>query len=365
MTAPQPTLNTPTAPALSYAPFEPPLSSFVFYWILLAGTYLLLICGGPWALLAGPAAALLFNGCHEAVHGSLVPRRLFSKRARSHHNLVAGTLGYAVLGHNYLLLRASHLAHHRCGRSLISCSLEVGYDSLGWLGRVRYYLLLFGLGHTLYEAAGYLYAVLPARFVPMYSRFEPRRYGPVRYRLIQLSVALITILVISRAGALYFITFRFVLMAYWGMTQNAAHYGLEVGRTRLSRFASRSYEVASPLSFLLFGSPFYHLAHHVFPALPGVRLRNPAVAAAVEERLQGQVLVRSGIAAYVADFLRQLRGPLTVQQCTGRWLQPTCSAELHVAGEFPRPSYWSGAGPPGRAVIPEDRGVRAGTDPVL
>lgn len=296
---------------------DPPVSGVVVYWVAVASAAASLYYGG-WACLPALAAmVVVYHGAHEVVHGTLIPKCGRWAGGRSSHAAIAGILGCALFGHNVLLVRRSHSAHHACGRLRRDCTIDASCAALGWPGVLQYYLLLGGLGCLLHELAGYLYLV--THRVPIPIRFCPRRYGRL-YWITQALVFAVTCVFILRAGWA-FVGTRLAFAAYWGLTQNVAHYRLEIAESALSLVAARTYRVNSLAELLLFGSVFRHLEHHAFPYLPGPTLRDPSVTALVAERLGIEPRLRHGLSAYLGDIVQQLRGP---------WAPPSPSSEWHA-----------------------------------
>lgn len=286
------------------APFAGPL----LFLGAVVGAYVFLLVGDLYTLASIPFLVVLYHGGHESIHGTLITKwgKLGSQRAQL--NLLAGILAYAPVGHNFLLVKRSHQAHHWCGRLSKSCTIDGGLSDHGITGHIRYYALLLGLGCFLHEIAGYLYLFLPSRWVPLDIKFDPQRRNMRLYAFCQLIVAGLTLTFLFRGGV-YFLICRFVYAMYWGFTQNVAHYGLEIGDSKDSRYAARTYRVSPILNFVLFGSVFCHLEHHLFPFLPGHNLSAQTVGQKRNEVLSVSISPRQGLMAYASDFYRQLKGP--------------------------------------------------------
>jgi hypothetical protein len=188
----------------------------------------------------------------------------------------------------------------------------------GVLGYVKYYALLFGLGSFLHEIAGYLYVVAPAAWIPLDIRFVLGRRGIVRYALSQFALFLLVTWFFIEGGR-YYIVCRILYGIYWGVTQNVAHYGLEIAESEASVIAARTYNVNPLLTFLCFGSVFRHLEHHAFPALPGPVLGQPAVLLALQNSSGIRSRPKNGFLAYVRDAMRQLYGPTARRSDPTEW----------------------------------------------
>lgn len=244
---------------------------------------------------------LLFHAGHELTHRSLFPRRLKAV------NDWMGVIVFALYFHNFHLLRLAHLEHHKCGRSTTPhCMLDRKYERYNAMRYLEYYAALFGLNYWTYLAAGFVSALAPSRFDKYAFPISRRFQGPIR--LNQFVCVAWAVFVIAYVGP------RDVLIAHamfgiiWGVMQNFAHYGLPVGDSPIDRIASRTYGVPAILHFILFGSTFSHLEHHVFPRVPGVRLNDPAIARACRAKL-GVVAVSFGLRDYLGHLIQQFRSP--------------------------------------------------------
>lgn len=244
---------------------------------------------------------VLLNGGHELLHRSLFPRR---------YNLLNDVIGcvvYALFFHNFTLLRAAHFAHHECGRSTRPhCMLDRKYPFYT-LGRyIEYYGALCGLNYWLYILGGVLAAAKPPLFTAYFFRISGRLRRSIIFN--ELICCVWAVIVWSQIPVWEMLAVHLAFGVMWGLSQNVAHYGLDVGESELDRIAARTYRVPRPLHFLLFGTPFSHLAHHLFPRVPGVLLEGEAILKATKEVLQRRP-IELALRDFVMDLGRQFRSP--------------------------------------------------------
>ncbi|MBD2212749.1 fatty acid desaturase [Nostoc linckia FACHB-104] len=247
----------------------------------------------------------LHYGCHESVHSTLIPR---TWKGSTRANFILGCIGFAVFGHNYLLMRWSHNYHHICGRLHRNCTIDMTDGNRGIIGRVSYYFSLFGASAVVHELAGYVYPFLPARAKSLAPWFQNKNFKSKLFVKCQLLVFFITLLLIY-LGGFYFLICRLLFLPLWGLGQNVAHYGLPVGQGEFPEFSARTYRVNSFISFFLYGGGFYHFEHHVMPNVPGLLLWHPSVSAQIEARLGFSPLPQIGLSNYLKDIFRQFSGP--------------------------------------------------------
>lgn len=257
------------------------------------------------SLLSVPLLIIIHHGTHEASHGTLIPKTWPYWRRL---NFISGCVGFALVGHNYLLMRWSHSRHHLCGRRQKNCTIDMSDLNDGLLGRVRYYALLLGVSAVGHEVAGYLYPLLPRSSNLLDRGFNTCANRRGLYILCQLYVLVATAFLVW-SGGFFFLLCRITFLPFWGMGQNVAHYGLEVGQGDGSYIAARTYRVNPLLNFLFFGAGFYHAEHHAFPEMPGLLLWHPKVQQTLENRYGFELLPKHGYRNYLRDMLQQLCGP--------------------------------------------------------
>jgi hypothetical protein len=280
------------------------LLSFGVYWIAMLSAVLLLVLHEPLSLLAVICLIIVYHGTHEAVHDGLVPRLAGLKRSRDVITFVSAAAGFALVGHNFLLLRWSHGLHHSMGRLDPSGTIDGKAAGATGFARLRYYLNLCGFSYYAHELIGYLYLIAPSGYHILDRRFRPWSYPFGLYPFVQLLVAATTVSLLYFGGG-YYIACRLLFGLYWGLMQNVAHYGLEHG----SVFAARTYRTHPLLEFLLFKAGMRHIEHHVFPLVPGYCLDDPRVQSGLARILGFAPKPKMGTLAYYKDVLRQIRGP--------------------------------------------------------
>ena len=297
---------------------QPPLWGVVWYWCALVCATVLILQGDGWSVWAVPFLIIVHHGTHEAVHGVLVP----SGGKWSGHwkklAFVSAVLGFGIVGHNFLLLRWSHMFHHAYGRVHRECTIDESDNKRGVAGKIKYYAGLTGLVCLYYELAGYLYLVVPRRWRLLDDGFRPKRYRNKLYLWTQLGVAAITVTLIVLGGT-WFIICRAIFMLYWGMTQNVAHYGLEVGKTAHPELISRTYRVNGLWNAALFGAGYFHIEHHAFPKVSGLRLNQLLIREALVAKLGFETRPKYGLTTYMMDVLNQLRGPFAERVSRREW----------------------------------------------
>jgi len=281
----------------------------ILYWTALIFSVFFLTQDSLLSLIGVPFLVIIHHGAHEAVHGTLVPKKWYgSKRL----NELSGMLGCALVGHNFLLMRWSHAFHHEFGRLEPEFTIEQSSRNVGWLGRVRYYLQLFGASALMHEVAGYF---LP--FFPEYSKYlegggTDNVFRSGKYLACQVVVFLLTIFFIT-SGGWYFLLVRSFFLVFWGVGQNVAHYGIFACPIKGMEIAARSYRVNKFMTFLLFGASFYHVEHHAFPTVPGLLLSNSQVLDAFKRAYGFEPNYKIGINSYLKDVWKQFNGPFPVE----------------------------------------------------
>ncbi|MBD1862323.1 MULTISPECIES: fatty acid desaturase [Trichocoleus] len=277
--------------------------------VFFLGTTLGIICllslQNIYSFFAVPLILSLHHGCHETVHGVLVPK---TWPRHKQLNFILGCLGYAVVGHNYLLLRWSHSYHHLCGRLHASCTIDMTESHQGLAGKIQYYLSLCGWGAVFHEIAGYIFPILPKTSAWLGHWFRRGNYRNKRFLCCQLFTFLTTVFLFY-IGGYYFLFCRLLFLPLWGIGQNVSHYALPVGSEALTEFASRTYRVNPVVNFLFYGYTFYHYEHHVLPKVPGLLLGSSSVKERIKLKVGFNASPKFGLVSYLKDALRQFCGP--------------------------------------------------------
>jgi fatty acid desaturase len=227
----------------------------------------------------------------------------FTRRAALTGMIVSG-----VLLHNYSIVRASHLAHHGCGREDRHLCLFDHRDQYPTLRTyIWYYTNLLGRNYFDYIPAGFIFLASRSFFESLYfkMRLPSRKLVAFSQIFVVMHAAAALVLASSPLSTMV----AYVMFAvYWGMSQNVSHYGLAIGGEK-AVFASRTYAVGRVVHFLFFGSVFSHLEHHVMPRVPGVLLADKDVAISVAAKV-GSVRTRHfGLGQYARHITAQLQGP--------------------------------------------------------
>lgn len=243
------------------------------------------------------SSIVLYHAAHELMHESVFRSRRL--------NRFVGALVQSCCLHNYFLLRAAHAAHHRCGREDRGhCLIDHKHATYRVREILYYYFYLCGLNYYVYIAAGPIYVMSPKMFNKyfFFARFKGGYVLTVQC-LVGLNIAFL----------IYFLQAQFLLWLalfglYWGLSQNLSHYALQVGGPG-AKFTSRTFRVSPVWEFILFGSIFRHLEHHVLPHVPSHKLGDPEIAERVRKTIKGEPLVSHGIYTYWWTMLQQFRGP--------------------------------------------------------
>ena len=252
--------------------------------------------------LAVICMVILHHAGHEAVHGS------FSRPGSRAINDLIGWVAYGTLGQNFILMRWSHMTHHRFGRLKKEYTIDRSEASQN---KIQYYICLLGGSNIYHELAGYLYILIGKNRAHILTRrFRPSYYLNLRYVSGQIVVLLLN-MTLWIFGGWKFGLCKVAFTLYWGATQNIAHYGLEVGRFPGSRHAARTYRIPKLLNFLVYGAGPYHLEHHLFPRIPGLRLSSQAVTRGTNALSQFPSSTRRGGWQYLMDCFAQYRGPIS------------------------------------------------------
>ena len=276
-----------------------PWANFLLYASAIVLLPLCLVSHSWLFLTCVPCMIVIQHGCHEAIHGTLSPLR-----AKWINNL-AGWLGFAVLGQNLILMRWSHITHHRYGRLDADLTID---QSAAAESRIHYYLCLLGASNVYHEVAGYIYPLFEPHFNILTRRFEPRYFHNWHYIVGQIFVLVVNI-ELWMVGGWKWLCCKLVFTLYWGAIQNVAHFGLKTGYYPGSRIASRTYRFPGIVDFILFRAGSHHLEHHLFPHVPGPRLDDSRIAEALRSRLGRSAAIRGGLVAYIKDVLAQYKGP--------------------------------------------------------
>lgn len=275
------------------------------YWAAVAASFFTLTRGSLLALLSLPLLLIVHHGSHETFHGSLIPGDWPAARQL---NGLSGLIGCTLIGHNFILMRWSHMSHHACGRLEPEFTIDQSSRNRGLIGLMRYYIHLVGASSVMHEFTGYL---LPC--IPTCSRYLDGGGGDLifrswRFLLVQAIVLAMTV-VLLLTGGWYFVLSRALFHVVWGLGQNVAHYGISARFEPGMEAAARSYRVNAAMSFLYFGANFRHAEHHAFPNIPGILLSHSRVAAAFQEIYGFELDYRHGMREYFKDMARQFKGP--------------------------------------------------------
>lgn len=285
---------------------NPPVGHFCLYWACVGAAILLLIAPGFLPILTIVPLIIVSHGAHEAIHGTLVPTTFQSKALTA----LSQWTGFAMIGQNFLLMQWSHKQHHRFGRQRAEDTIEQAPYVNSSYGTLAYYCLLCGAAAVYYEIAGYLYPLFGDRYHILSRDFRKSHYRCPRYIFGQLAV-LFTSVALLAIGGWKFVLVRLMFLLYWGMSQNVAHYGLQVHDSLLGRTASRTYRGPAWVEALVYRTAFYHWEHHLFPFIPGPHLNNPLVAAEAGQRFAPiNSPTPSTWRGYLSDYFGQLRGPI-------------------------------------------------------
>lgn len=291
---------------------DPPLSNLVLYWFSILSVPFLFLLEGYYFLLVPFLMIIIHHGTHEAAHNTLVSKRRFGKLFA----FISGVSGFAILGHNFIFLRWSHMSHHRHGRSKIEYTID-GMAKKLKNGKVYYYLSLFGASYIYHEIAGYLYPIVGDKYHFLSRRFKKKYYRNKSYYLCQLMVFGFTV-GLFWLGGLKFLFCKCCFMLYWGAFQNVAHHNLDIGDYEHSNIASRTYKLPSLIEFLIFRSGPYHLEHHAFPWVPGPKLNSPIVKERIIDKL-GSYPNKHGWKQYIYDTLIQYKGISSSNKTSKVW----------------------------------------------
>ena len=147
---------------------SPPIYGVIFFWISCVCVIL-----GFWVSQPVISAILLaFNlsilySSHEALHDTLLPRHGKGATLRNFHSGLALTIGFALQGMNFQLLRPAHLHHHTYGRYDDGWAPDVFPHPPTFGDRVRYYINLCGYPALWWQLAGFARLVVPPKRLPL------------------------------------------------------------------------------------------------------------------------------------------------------------------------------------------------------
>ena len=217
---------------------------------------------------------------HESFHGSLHPNASANKRL--------GRVLCLLFGAPWLLLRFTHLLHHKMSRTSYDSADIYDPGQKSWLkAAISYYPnLLIGLYLT--ELIANLLLLLPERYARPLVRWifasDPKErtntsqtaeralMNPVSLRELRLD-ALLVIFFFGASFWLYGVYWPFLLLALLGrgmiisILDNAPHYGTPLGDS------SFSYNLELPPQIAAFWLNFnLHRVHHIHPQLPWSKL---------------------------------------------------------------------------------------------
>lgn len=284
---------------------SPPIINFALYWGGIVAVVLLQFGPGLLPILAIFPMIIVSHGSHEAVHSTLVPHKFKYGIV----NKLSRWAGFAILGQNFLLMQWSHRLHHKSGRRRFEDTIEQAPYIYNRSGTASYYFLLLGAAAVYYELAGYIYLIVGSKYHILTRQFRSRYYRNWEYSIGQFSVLLVNV-VLYVVGGWKFVVVKLLFLAYWGMGQNVAHYGLPVQNSWRGQVASRTYRGPKWLECLVFGAGFYHLEHHLFPSIPGPRLGHEEIAQQARLKLGAEYPTPASLADYIGHYFNQLKGPI-------------------------------------------------------
>lgn len=259
----------------------------------------------------GALSALIFlhHGNHELIHSTLIKGNKFSKQL----NIILGVIGYSIVGHNFFLLKKSHLLHHSIGRYPIKKGLvDWRHKEYSFIHYIEYYFLLFGGGYWWHLFGGYFFLIGKKRLELFFDIKIENIYNYI-----------VTQIIVSASIIYFFIYLDLIYVylsfgIYWGIIQNAPHYGLEISRTKYGKYASYSYKVNKVIHFLFFGTAFSHFEHHVSPSTPGCLLNsNDKNLSKDLDRINIYVVKKNGFLNFLTDMLNQFKTPKPI--LTSEW----------------------------------------------
>lgn len=301
--------------------YSPPLRGVILFWFSCAA-----VLAGFWAPYPMDVVLLafiipVFYGAHEALHDTLIPQTGTLSRNRRIHNDLALIFGFALQGMNFRLLRPGHIHHHAFGRYDEGYAPDVTPHKPRAQDYLRYYVSLFGLPALAWQMAGFATLVLPPHKLPFLVNI---RFGQERSKLPhavpQLAAAAFVYYGIWMGGWSRFLIFELLFIFIWSMLQNVAHYGLRGFDPQTDRVCARTYFLERPFHFITYGSTA-HLAHHVDMHIPGAYLRRPEAVSRVEELIGCRIEIKYGVMAFLADVIRQIKGPLCQDDLNTSWIK--------------------------------------------
>jgi fatty acid desaturase len=262
----------------------------------------------------------VFYGTHEAVHETLIPRRGLLSFRRGAHNTVALMIGSALQGINFRLLRPAHLYHHRFGRYDDGFAPDIVTGKPSLRDYIAYYLYLCGFPAFQWQIAGFVCLFAPLDVLPFSHEINfKQEKSRVPFWVSQLTVIAFFGYAIYFGGWLKFALFGLIFCFLWSVLQNVAHYGLKGFDATTDRVCAYTYLLEWPFKYATFGSTS-HLAHHVDMQIPGLYLYEPEILAEIENRIEAEIVVKRGVAAFLRDVLYQFRGPLMEEELTLEWM---------------------------------------------
>ena len=278
------------------------------YQLFLLPIYLLPLSVG-WAVTLVPIA--VFNNSfwsliHEAIHDLFSPSRRI--------NSAAGRLLSLFFGSPFLVLRLSHLLHHKLNRTPIE-GTEL-YDSAkrSWArASIGYYGQILG-GLYLFEVLSPLPLFLPRNLL---RRIEQSVFKPdtLSGNLVRSLVKDEAVREIRLDGCAIFLLFCLSVICYGGNWPLLA--GVFLVRGFLISFLDNVYHYRTPVNDVFYADnlwlPKFLSASLLHFNLHGVHHRNPAVPWTKLPQVFGQQMGKFQ-GGYFAAALRQLSGPLGVSE---------------------------------------------------
>lgn len=256
----------------------------------------------PLAFLTNPFWSLIHEAIHDLFHGN------------KSVNALAGRMLAVMFGSPFRILRLSHLLHHKLNRMPVEGTEYYDRDNGSKAAAAPGYYFQILLGLYLVEVVSPLYFFLPRRWL---ERFR-QRYLPahsVSSILMQNWLGAESLGEIRRDGAVTVGWLGLAFYAYgshWPLLlgalaargllisflDNVYHYETPVSDV----FFAKNLRLAKPLSALLLNFNL-HGIHHINPAISWIDL--PKAFEAQAGKYHG---------SYFAAALRQLRGPIALQE---------------------------------------------------
>ncbi|WP_433020548.1 fatty acid desaturase [Kribbella sp. CA-294648] len=294
----------------------------------------------PWnVVLALVAIEPIIYGTHEALHTENNSQEDDSIAAP---RLVA-SVGMSLQLLNIEILKFAHLYHHRLGRYGDGWAPDITPSTPTAKQRVRYYASLVLLPALCWQIASLLRPFLPLRRQPYLREIGYTARVNLRYVVCAcMSIAFVGSF-IALSGWRAFVVYWLLFCLLWSVQQNIAHYGLKGVDPVTDRLCAHTYYLQWPFSWITYGSTA-HFLHHADQTVPAYRLYEHAELQRVEEKYSIAVIPKFGVGHYLADILRQFKGPVPVDKLTLDWVsqlrRPSKEEEI-AKFEYRRGRVWA------------------------